>query len=71
MRKQVIIDKIKEKMDKIGIWGIHISHNRIDKKLTQNLYTCIQCGYKYKDYPGRPVKEECPVCIKVSKEQKR
>ena len=52
-----------------GHWGVQISHNLIDKSLTQNLYTCRFCGYKYKDYPDRPVKGECPECKAIMIEE--
>lgn len=51
-----------ENTNKTGRWGVHISHNSIDKRLTMNLYTCELCGYKYKDYPDRKVKDKCPEC---------
>ncbi len=59
-----------DRLNKIGLWDVRISHNRIDKRLVQNLYTCTQCGYKYKNYPNRPVKTECPACSTVMTRQK-
>ena len=54
--------------EKTGSWGIHICHNRIDKNLTQHLYTCTQCGYKYKDYPQNLPLATCPNCKAVMRE---